>query len=580
MPSTTALLTGLSGLNANARSIDVIGNNIANVNTPAFKSSRVNFENQFSRTVSIGTEPGSSTGGTNPYQVGLGVQVSGTQRDMSDGSVSATGDARDLAIEGAGFFTVRRGDGTFYTRAGAFRQDQDGALVTPGGERLQGFGVDENYNVVEGVLQDITIPIGALTIAEATQNVNFTGNLDADGERPTQGSLSLLTGIAGAGLTVIGQPAGANLMQPGTPLVQLEDPEQVGAGAPLFAVGQRLEVRGVEKGGGILSAQSLEVTATTTAAELAAFLNDTFGIQDTGANPDGRVPGVVINGATGAIEITGNTGTANSLSLDPSDLRVLNADGTLARLPFEASNLAESTGESVRTTFIAYDSLGAPLEVDITLTLDGASNTGTRWRYYVESPADSDAAIAVATGTLDFDTQGQLLTPVSPRISIDRAGTGAVTPLTFDLNFSTGADNVTALADSQSSIAATFRDGAPRGDLASFGVGPDGVITGAFSNGLTRTLGQVPLSMFRNPEGLVDDGSNLFSVGANSGPAVTATAGTLGAGSVIGGAIETSNVDLGAEFIGLISAQTGYSASSRVIRTADELIQQLLVIGR
>ena len=67
--------------------------------------------------------------------------------------------------------------------------------------------LDENYNVVEGVLQDITIPIGALTIAEATQNVNFTGNLDADGERPTQGSLSLLTGIAGAGLTVIGQPA-------------------------------------------------------------------------------------------------------------------------------------------------------------------------------------------------------------------------------------------------------------------------------------------------------------------------------------------------------------------------------------
>ena len=95
-----------------------------------------------------------------------------------------------------------------------------------------------------------------------------------------------------------------------------------------------------------------------------------------------------------------------------------------------------------------------------------------------------------------------------------------------------------------------------------------------------RTLGQVVLATFTNQEGLVDVGGNSFEVGPNSGPAVIAEPGNLSAGLVVGGALELSNVDLGQEFIDLIATSTGYSASSRVIRTADELMQQLLVIGR
>ena len=121
MASTTAMFSALSGLNANARRLDVIGNNISNVNTTAFKSNRMLFATQFSRNISLGSVPSAESGGSNPAQIGLGVTIAGTQRDFSNGSLAATGDARDLAIEGDGFFVVQRGSQQFYTRAGTFR---------------------------------------------------------------------------------------------------------------------------------------------------------------------------------------------------------------------------------------------------------------------------------------------------------------------------------------------------------------------------------------------------------------------------------------------------------------------------
>ena len=108
MASTTALFTGLSGLISNSRRLDVIGNNIANVNTTAYKSNRMTFSPTFSRNFSLGTAPSDATGGTNPGQVGLGVSVSGTQRNFNNGAIGVTGVATDLAIEGDGFFIVNQ----------------------------------------------------------------------------------------------------------------------------------------------------------------------------------------------------------------------------------------------------------------------------------------------------------------------------------------------------------------------------------------------------------------------------------------------------------------------------------------
>ncbi len=577
MASTTALFTGLSGLNASARNLDVIGNNIANANTTAFKSSRMLFSNSFSRTFSIGSVPNENDGGSNPGQVGLGVMIAGTQRDMASGALSATGDARDLAIEGNGFFVVRRGDATLYTRAGAFRQNSQNDLVNIDGDRLQGYGVDADFNIVPGALQDLNIPLGQLTIARATTNIDLTGNLNAGGDLPTRGTninfgaLSLVSGP-------IGGPGGPALATTSL-LSDIED--SASPGNALFGVGETIQLNGAEKGNRTLPTADFPVTATSTVQDLMDFLAAALGISAAaGNNPDGATPGLSLDGASGVISITGNAGSVNDIDLELADLRLLNTAGTFVRSPLTPTQTEAADGESVRTTMLAYDSLGTPVTVDLTMALVSRGSEGTTWRYYVESGDDSDIGLQMGTGTINFDVFGQLQTLDPVTVQMDRTGAGSADPLSFTLDFAPGAGGVTSLTDDTSAIAATSQDGVPIGTLSNFAVGTNGIITGAFTNGITRTIGQVVLATFANPEGLVDEGSNLYSVGPNSGSAGIADPGTLGAGRIVGGSLELSNVDLSEEFINMILTSTGYSANARVITTTDQLFQQLLVLGR
>lgn len=575
MASTTALFTGLSGLNANARNLDVIGNNIANSNTTAFKSNRMLFASQFSRTFSIGTVPSTNTGGTNPGQIGLGVTIAGTQRDFSGGALSATGDGRDLAIEGDGFFIVSRGSTPYYTRAGAFRQNSTNDLVTISGERVQGYSVDSNFNVVSGALVDLNIPVGTLTLAEATRSVRFAGNLNADGDLPTQGSRHALNALG-----LLGGPVGPDVLPPGSLLTDVENPND--PGQPLFTVGQQFEISGAQRGTKTIPTASLDITSTTTVQDLMDFMTAAMGI-NTGvaSNPDGMTPGVAVDAASGVITIVGNTGTANDLEFRSSDFLIRNSDGTVSSTPFTFDKEADADGESVRNTFVVYDSLGTAVSVDLTMVLQSKQGgNGTTWRYYADSAEDTGIATALGTGTVDFDANGRLVAPSGFNVQIDRSGTGAASPLDFEVQFASDSDSVTALGSDSSVLAATYQDGAPIGTLASYAVGANGIITGAFTNGLTRTVGQIALATFANPEGLVDIGSNLFTPGPNSGTPVVGEPLSLGAGKIVGGALELSNVDLSQEFINLILASTGYSASSRVITTTDQLMQQLLVLGR
>ena len=584
MASTVALFTGLSGLNANSRSIEVTGNNISNVNTTAYKNNRLAFETQIVRTMGIGSEPNGEYGGTNPTQVGLGVRVAGTQRDFRTGSISPTGDARDLAIDGKGLFIVEQGGEQLYTRAGNFRPNAENELVTIDGARLLGWGVDDEFNVVQGTLGAVSIPIGTLTLAEATSEVRISGNLDADGLLPTGGSETTLGGPSG-GLTLVSTatpPSAGNLIETTSLLTEVEDPLLPGSDAPLFTAGQSVEVTGVEKGDGtLLPTRSFLIDAASTLQDLADFLTEAFGIQSTGsANPDGNTPGVAVDPAAGTFVVHGNTGTVNDLVIEAADIRLEDPAGNLVRLPLSVDKQASADGESVRTSFAVFDSLGSPVTVDLTMALESRSNSGTSWRYFVESRDDTDVSPGVGTGLLSFDTSGQLVSTSPVTVEIDRDDTGALTPLSFSMFFAGDQDNVTALSDVSSQIGATYRDGAPIGTMSDFGVGPDGVISGSFTNGLSRTIGLIPLAAFTNQEGLVETGSNLYRVGANAGSPVVASPGTFGAGDIVGGALELSNVDLGQEFINLILASTGYSASSRVIQTTDDLLQQLLVLGR
>lgn len=574
MASTTAFFTGLSGLSVHARRLDVIGNNISNVNTTAYKSARLNLENSFPRTLSAGTPPEDTLGGTNPYQIGLGVKASGTQRNFSVGSISPTGDPRDLAIDGDGFFIVNQGENQYYTRNGAFRQDANDELVTINGEQVLGFGVDADYNIVEGALQPISIPVGRLQISEPTTLVNFAGNLNAGGDSATAGSSTRLLGTATEGLrTVAGGFASAT-----TPLTSLQN---AGTGGALFETGQTIQLENATRGGATVPTAELAVGAGTTVQQFLNFLNTSLGIHSTTtANPDGTLPGAAIDSDTGVITVTGNTGTASTIEIEPSDIRTFDSAGGLADLPFVTSNDSASTGESDRTTLVAYDSLGNAVEVSVAFTLAEKTDNGTTWRYDIYSTDNEGAGQFLSTGEVDFDSIGELVANEPITISVSRAGTGAASPLSFNLLLASTNGRMTALTDTPSTFSPVFADGVPTGTLEAFSVREDGTIVGAFDNGVARNLGQVAVARFINNQGLIDRGDSLFAVGPNSGVATVTTPGLQAAGRITSGALELSNVDLGQEFIDLILTSTGYSASSRVIQTTDELMQQLLVLGR
>ncbi|MEM8835405.1 MAG: flagellar hook-basal body complex protein [Planctomycetota bacterium] len=576
MASTTALFTGLSGLNANARRLDVIGNNISNVNTVGFKSNRMLFAPTFSRNFSLGTAPSGSSGGTNPGQIGLGVSIAGTQRNFNNGAIAATGVSTDLAIEGSGFFMVERAGERFFTRSGAFQTNSTNELVNLSGDRVQGYLVDQNFQIVENDITDLSIPVGRMTLAEATRDVSLSGNLDADGQIATIGS-ALDFGALTAG--------GAAIMD--TTLLTAIEP------AMTFEADDVISISGFAKGGKTLPDASFTVTATSTVADYATFVMDALGIvPDGGADPADMLPGGFAVDAGGVLTITGNYGDANDIDIASASFDVVDSTGAAKANPFSLSKSASAAGESVRTSVTVYDSLGTPIDVDLTLVLAGTDNTGTQWRVFANAADDTDLAIHLEAGDrglgtadtstplLTFDSNGRISGNITEiNLEIDRNGLGPEQPLNFRVAFDQFGDEVTAFSSEDSSLTARAVNGIQFGVLTSFSVGEDGVITGGFSNGLTRTIGQVLLATFTNDAGLIDVGDNLFRVGPNSGQANITEPLSLGSGRVIGGALEQANVDLGNEFIELIQTQTGYTAAARVVTTTDELLQQLLILG-
>ncbi|MBQ72725.1 MAG: hypothetical protein CMJ67_07440 [Planctomycetaceae bacterium] len=573
MASTTALFTGLSGLMSNSRRLDVIGNNIANVNTTAYKSNRMTFSPTFSRNFSLGTAPSDATGGTNPGQVGLGVSVSGTQRNFNNGAIGVTGVATDLAIEGDGFFIVNQAGSQYYTRSGSFIRNPENGLVTQSGAKVMGYGVDEQFNIVEGNLVDLNIPVGTMTLAEQTRNVVFNGNLNASGEVGTTGSIHesrvFYTDALGTPGTEV------------TGATNLNTPIFVSDGAGGFVQAfdgsaTSITVSGVEKGGKDLGTAVFDIEAGTTFDDYVAFLDEYMGLDSSAIGTSSDLNGSVAI-VNGAIVVTGNEGVVQQLDIETGDFT---ANGTGLGNPFVMTKTGDATGESVQTSFVVYDSLGTPLTIDLSFVLQGTTPSGgTTWEFVAES-SDNDATDRLlALGEVNFDTNGRFVSASNQSFSIERAN-GAVNPLTVNMDFDSGTDAVSSFTDSASNLAAVFQDGSPIGTLGSFSIGEDGVVSGSFTNGLTRTIGQVALAKFSNSAGLVDVGDNLFGSGPNSGTPLIASPREFGTGRVVGGALELSNVDLSQEFINMILASTGYSAASRVITTTDELITQLLALGR
>jgi flagellar hook protein FlgE len=196
-----SLFSGISGLRAHQQMMDVTGNNIANVNTTGYKSSQTVFQDTLSQMVNAAGAPQNGAGGTNPAQVGLGVRTASINANFSQGAAQTTGKSGDMMIQGDGFFIVKSGGESVYTRAGSFTFDANGSLTTPNGQIVQGWGATADGEVnTAGAPANIKLPIGISLAPDATTSFTLTGNLsyeapiDVSGDpaAPTPGSTKVI----------------------------------------------------------------------------------------------------------------------------------------------------------------------------------------------------------------------------------------------------------------------------------------------------------------------------------------------------------------------------------------------------
>lgn len=206
-----SLFSGITGLRQHQTLMDVVSNNISNVNTTGFKSSSVTFEDTLSQLVKSAASPSSSLGGLNPAQVGLGVQLGSITANFGQGSAQNTGKSTDLMVQGDGFFIVRNGTDTNYTRAGAFTFDSNGKLVSPEGMIVQGWIGTNGVVSTDGAMADIVLPAGTILPPIPSSTVTIGGNITAGGTSPLTLSQTVYDGQGKAhNLTILVTPDGTS----------------------------------------------------------------------------------------------------------------------------------------------------------------------------------------------------------------------------------------------------------------------------------------------------------------------------------------------------------------------------------
>jgi flagellar hook protein FlgE len=275
-----------------------------------------------------------------------------------------------------------------------------------------------------------------------------------------------------------------------------------------------------------------------------------------------------ITGTTGSVRIPPTTLPATPtktafISMNLSSTAIAKAGGFDPADPAQSSNATSSVS--------VYDSLGK--EHQVTVYYTKTDDTTWTWNAVVDPSELVDPAAPPVTGTLTFDSTGALQTSVGSNGPWDFAG--ATPGQTIDFNFDGSTGNA-----SPSTTNAQSQDGFAAGAVSSISVNETGIITGSFSNGQRRTLGQVEVASFRNSEGLARAGGNLWARTQESGEALIGAAGTAGRGTISSATLEQSNVDIGREFVDLISFQRGFQASSKVVQTADQLYGELVNLIR
>jgi flagellar hook protein FlgE len=336
------------------------------------------------------------------------------------------------------------------------------------------------------------------------------------------------------------------------------------------------------KGGRSLETKQFGITSSTTVSDLLLFMEQAMGIRRTSGDPAHPLvqddsPGGTVQ--DGRIVLVGNNGEANAIDIGLSGMQIVQDNGTTRNVNMPFGSTQTAVGSGAMTDFIVYDSLGIPLRLRLTAVLESRDSTSTSFRWFADSP-DNDPLtgvnIGVGTGVITFDGEGNLVGTTDSTVNISRQNVPSASPLAIEIDFS----QLSGLDADENLIAVSRQDGAPPGVLTSFLVGEDGVIRGVFTNGIARTIGQVRLARFSNPTGLEQKGQNLYAEGVNSGLPVAGSPGQQGIGTIVAGAVELSNTDIGSNLIDLILASTMYRGNTRVITTAQQMLDELMSLRR
>lgn len=581
-----SLYSGVSGLKTHQTKMDVIGNNIANVNTTSYKTMSINFSDLMYQTTQAATGPNATTGaaGTNPRQIGLGVQTAAISTNITqEGATQSTGNPFDLKISGDEFFIVSDGSNTYFTRDGSFYVDAAGNLaMSSTGYNVMGWGVDEETgNIKKDTVKPLTImgseylTYGAENTTAATASGIIDWNDDDQGEKAGK-TLSLqIYDNLGYSYTVKYGLHNA---------VEGKEGKDYSFYVTLDSItdssGKKLDISNVTFGTG-KTATSIELDgmnygvsgATVKQAKLQTPIK--VGTTTVSTIAYAEIKNTTTNTTTTVILYPGSDITAQAggkLTLDGGKTIDLN-DTAKVKVLFDGNGNVTNGNNALFTTL--YGDKISPTDIQ-------TAKVGTDGTLTVTKRTVTNSAILSFSGKDGkFQTNGS--TGGENGVTMDLTSLGkAFTNVTVDFSKAVVTDN-----KGKSTISLEKGDkndknaGRESGDLQGVSIQTNGMIYALYSNGQKRLLGQIAVTEFANASGLQKEGDNLYSSTKNSGDFNGIGIDITENGDAMNtGVLEMSNVDLSSEFTDMITTQRGFQANSRIITVSDTLLEELVNLKR
>lgn len=563
-----SLYSGVTGLKTHQIKMDVIGNNIANVNTVAYKSSSITFNELMYQTTQKASGPNATTGaaGTNARQIGLGVKSGAINTNItSPGATQTTGNPFDLKITGDAFFIVNKSGQNYFTRDGSFYVDAAGNLATTSnGYNVMGWQADEATQTIK---KDTVTALKIMSAAnmtyppEETTKATISGILDkndknVNNESGRTVSVQFYDNLGYSYNAKISFHATAN---DGTYYMQLDD--------VVDSTGKSLtEVYGVSNITDIVemgtAGQTVTMSDTGSVSTSYADATNKYSTTFSYAEAAGGVGGGTATYTITSTPIAGGTPTTRTVTV------TVDANGTYNPTSFSAADYQQIFGEEMPT--------GAAIK---------SINTKT-------GAATTNYSKTIDGGILSFamDDKGTLSSVNGSGKTIDLKFNGAAggtslanfSNINIDLSETTRYDNGgTSTLAGEPGDADGLGKGRKLGAMSGIAIQTDGAIYASYDNDMTKLLGQIAVAEFANASGLEKAGDNLYSATSNSGDfdGVGKDVGENG-GYMQTGVLEMSNVDLSTEFTELITTQRGFQANSRIITNSDTMLEELVNLKR